>query len=403
MKAVFLAHTAAPSGAELATLRLVSAMPAGSAAVVYTEDGPMLRRMSERGIETHSVTSGFDSRAMTIDKAGIRSLVTGCVNLIRLGWRLGETVRELDGTVVVAGSSKALLMGAVAARRARVPLIWHVHDRISADYFGRGLAFALRLLGWVVAHGYIANSKGTLASLHTRGRRTLVAYPGVEFPDHAGFRCGDSIAELHRGDGNSSATADSEPGRIDEPQRPAAETVIAVVGRLAPWKGQDVFLRALADVRIQPRTVYLVGGTFFDEEPYRAELEMHATALNLPVVFTGHVEDPQSYLSYADILVHCSVLPEPFGQVVVEGMHAGCAVIATRPGGPEEIVDPGVNGLLVRAGDRAQLTHALDTLIADQELRTKLADAARARARDFDVAESARTVTAFLGGLPGRR
>lgn len=410
MKAIFLAHTAAPSGAELATLRLVSAMPAGSTAVVYTEDGPMLRRMAERGIESRTVTGDFDSRALTIDKAGVRSLLTGCVNLVRLGWRLGETVRELDGTVVVAGSSKALLMGAVAARRARVPLIWHVHDRISADYFGRWLALALRLLGWVVAHGYIANSRGTLASLSTRGRRTLVAYPGVEFDNQPQFRCGNAVpglvdnAETARDDETDRNTTDHDTfSLISDPQRPAAETIVVVVGRLAPWKGQDLFLRALADVEIQPSSVYLVGGTFFDEEPYRAELEMHATALNLPVVFTGHVDDPESYLRYADILVHCSVLPEPFGQVVVEGMAAGCAVIATRPGGPEEIVEPGVNGLLVDAGDRAQLTRALDRLIADQELRAKLADAARIRARDFDVSVSARAVTAFLTGLPGRR
>ncbi|WP_327140132.1 glycosyltransferase family 4 protein [Nocardia sp. NBC_01327] len=386
MKAVFLAHTAAPSGAELATLRLVAAMPPGHTAVIYTEDGPMVRRTQQRGIETRLVRNDFDSRAMTIQKAGLRSLLNGCAGLVRLGWALGATVRELEATVVVAGSTKALLMGAVAARRARVPLIWHVHDRISADYFGRWLAPALRLLGWLVARGSIANSRGTLASLYTWRRRALVAYPGVEFDT-------PEFADLAQG---SAAITRAE-------QRPATETVVTVVGRLAPWKGQDHFLRALADVRILPREVFLVGGTFFDEESYRDELEVHATALDLPVTFTGHVEDPEPYLRHADILVHCSVLPEPFGQVVVEGMRAGCAVIATRPGGPEEIVDPGVNGLLVDAGDRAQLTRALDTLIADQELRAKLAEAARYRARDFDIAESARAVTDFLTLLPGTR
>ncbi|MFC9995000.1 glycosyltransferase family 4 protein [Nocardia sp. NPDC127526] len=379
LKAVFLAHTAAPSGAELATLRMVSAMPAGQTAVVYTEDGPMLRRMAERGIETRLVRNDFDSRAMTIRKAGVRSLLTGAAGLLKLGWALGDTMRELEATVVIASSSKALLMGAVAARRARVPLVWHVHDRVSADYFGRWLALVIRLLGRVAARGYIANSRGTLASLWTWRKPVLVAYPGVEFPAH-----------------------DDRSGEPAE-QRPPAETVIVVVGRLAPWKGQDHFLRALAGVRVLPRDVYLVGGAFFDEEAYRAELEVHATALDLPVTFTGHVEDPEPYLRHADILVHCSVLPEPFGQVVVEGMRAGCAVIATRPGGPEEIVEPGLNGLLVDAGDRAGLTHALDTLIADQELRTKLADAARVRARDFDVAQTARAVTDFLTRLSGSR
>ncbi|MFF0633740.1 glycosyltransferase family 4 protein [Nocardia sp. NPDC004151] len=389
-EAVFLAHTAAPSGAELATLRLVSAMPAGSTAVVYTEDGPMLRLMAERGIETRVVRNGFDSRTMTIDKAGVRSLLVGATGLLRLGWTLGATVRELEATVLVAGSTKAMLMGAVAARRAGVPLVWHVHDRVSRDYFGRALALIIRVLGWVVARGVIANSRGTLASLYTWRRRAVVAYPGVEFP------AGDESVEFA---GDSGILGDARP----QGQRPATETVIAVVGRLAPWKGQDLFLRALADVRTLPREVFLVGGTFFDEQSYRAELEMHATALGLPVTFTGHVDDPESYLRHADILVHCSVLPEPFGQVVVEGMRAGCAVIATRPGGPEEIIDPGVNGLLVTAGNRAELTRALDRLIADRELRAKLADAARLRSRDFDVAASARTVTNFLTGLPGKR
>ncbi|MFE5288473.1 glycosyltransferase family 4 protein [Nocardia sp. NPDC056611] len=388
--AVFLAHTAAPSGAELATLRLVSAMPAGRTAVVYTEDGPMLRLMAERGIETRVVRNGFDSRAMTIDKAGVRSLLVGATGLLRLGWTLGATVRELEATVLVAGSTKAMLMGAVAARRAGVPLVWHVHDRISRDYFGRALALIIRVLGWVVARGVIANSRGTLASLYTWRRRAVVAYPGVEFP------VGDESAQFAA---DSGIAGDARP----QGQRPATETVIAVVGRLAPWKGQDLFLRALADAKTLPREVFLVGGTFFDEQSYRAELETHATALGLPVTFTGHVDDPESYLRHADILVHCSVLPEPFGQVVVEGMRAGCAVIATRPGGPEEIVDPGVNGLLVTAGNRAELTRALDRLIADRELRTTLADAARLRSRDFDVAASARTVTDFLNGLPGKR
>ncbi|MEU1204920.1 glycosyltransferase family 4 protein [Nocardia sp. NPDC005825] len=390
LKAVFLAHTAAPSGAELATLRLVSAMPAGRTAVVYTEDGPMLRLMAERGIETRVVRNDFDSRAMTIDKAGVRSLLVGATGLLRLGWTLGATVRELEATVLVAGSTKAMLMGAVAARRAGVPLVWHVHDRVSRDYFGRALALIIRVLGWVVARGVIANSRGTLASLYTWRRRAVVAYPGVEFP--AGDESAESAAD-------SGILGDARP----QGQRPATETVIAVVGRLAPWKGQDLFLRALADAKTLPREVFLVGGTFFDEQSYRAELEVHATALGLPVTFTGHVDDPESYLRHADILVHCSVLPEPFGQVVVEGMRAGCAVIATRPGGPEEIVDPGVNGLLVTAGNRAELTRALDRLIADPELRTKLADAARLRARDFDVAAAGRTVTEFLTGLPGKR
>ncbi|MEV6278720.1 glycosyltransferase family 4 protein [Nocardia sp. NPDC051832] len=370
-RVLFLAHTAAPSGAELATMRLVSALgalPEFEPSVIYTEDGPMVERMRRRGVRTRVLRGAFDSRAMTIGSGPLR-LLAGFVALLRLGWSVGGAAREAD--VLVAESTKALVMGIVASRRARIPLVWQVHDRIAADYFGRLPTFVIRLLGRLVAHGYLANSEATLATLSTGRKPAVVAYPGVELG-----------ADLPR-------TAQREP----------EDAVVAVVGRLSPWKGQDLLLRALAETKTPPRQVFLVGGTFFDEEPYRAGLERLAAELALPVRFTGHVDDPGPYLRDADVLVHCSVLPEPFGQVVVEGMHAGCAVIASGPGGPEEIVADGVNGLLVTGGDQQQLTAALDTLLGDPDLRTQLAAAGRIRAVDFAIGATARTVASFLEHL----
>ncbi|MBA0048179.1 glycosyltransferase family 4 protein [Mycobacteroides sp. LB1] len=383
INALFVAHTAAPSGAELATSRLLSALravPTDSAvepSMIYTEDGPMVDTMRSRGIPTSVLANTFDSRSVTINGSGWLRRLTGTAALIRVGWDLGATVRERGADVLVAGSTKALIMCAIAAKRARVPLIWHVHDRISAEYFGTALAFAIRTLGKMVTDGYIANSRSTEDSLRPRRQRGVVAYPGLDFQQ----------------------TADTEHA----PQRPAAESVIAVVGRLTQWKGQDVFLRALARTQVRPLRIYLVGGTFFGEEAFRTELEDLASELQLPVTFTGHIDDPTDILSMADILVHCSVIAEPFGQVVVEGLRAGCAVIATRPGGPAETIESGVHGLLVDAGDIDQLTDALDRLIADRDLRIRLADAGRSRARRFDIADSAHTVASFLSDVVTRR
>lgn len=375
-RALFLAHTAAPSGAELATLRLLTALRVqgcDALAMAYTEDGPMVSRMRERGIETRVLPTTFDSRAMTIGSGPLR-LLAGCAGLLRLGWAVGALATELRSEVLVAQSTKALVMGVVASRRARIPLVWQVHDRIAADYFGRPATLAIRLLGRCAA-GYLANSRTTLRTLRSGRKPAVIAYPGIEFdagPDHP-------------------------------PQRPPAETVVTAVGRLSPWKGQHVLLRALAATAIRPHRVLLIGGTFFDEQPYRAELEQLAAELRLPVTFTGHVDDPAHHLRDTDILVHCSTLPEPFGQVVVEGMAAGCAVVAARPGGPAEIIESGRTGLLVDAGDIPALTTALDTLIADPALRTRLAAAGRERARDFDITITAHTVAEFLAARAQRR
>lgn len=383
IRATFVAHTAAPSGAELATLRLLSAVRNSSTglilepSVVYTEDGPMVNAMKSQGISTSVLANTFDSRSVTIRGSGWLRRLAGATSLVRVGWSLGAAVREHGADVLVAGSTKALIMSAVAAKRARIPLIWHVHDRISAEYFGAALAFLIRILGKLVADGYIANSRSTESSLRPGRLPGVIAYPGLDFQH----------------------TPAVEHAR----QRPAAETVIAVVGRLTQWKGQDVFLRALANTRVRPQRVYLVGGTFFGEESFRTELEDLASELQLPVTFTGHLDDPTDILSIADILVHCSVIAEPFGQVVVEGLRAGCAVIATQPGGPAETIESGVHGLLVRAGDTGQLTDALDHLIEDRDLRIRLAQAGRDRARRFDIADSAQTVGTFLSDMLARR
>ncbi|MFE3317753.1 glycosyltransferase family 4 protein [Nocardia sp. NPDC059195] len=374
-RAVFLAHTAAPSGAELATLRLLDALRATGryqVTMIYTEDGPMVARMRARDIETRVVAGQFDSRAMRIG-TGALGLIIGFIALLRLGWAVGAVVDETRADVVVAESTKALVLGAVAARRARVPLVWQVHDRVSPDYFGKLPALAIRVLARLVCRGQLANSRATAATLPA-GPATAIAYPGVELP-----------------------AAPAVPRT-----RPAAAAVVVVVGRLSPWKGQDVFLRAIAALRVRPGRVVLVGGTFFGEEPYRAQLEKLAAELGVAAEFTGHVDDPAEYLTAADILVHCSVLPEPFGQVVVEGMAAGCAVVAATPGGPAEIIRTGIDGLLVPGGDVAALTAALETLLHDPADRARLAIAGRDRARDFDIHTSARTVADFLDTMVTR-
>ncbi|MFE3195507.1 glycosyltransferase family 4 protein [Nocardia sp. NPDC059240] len=242
-------------------------------------------------------------------------------------------------------------------------------------------AVLILAFGWVVV-------RGVIAALASRGPRLSSPSPISSVPRAHEYGMGS--VEFGVGGG---ATRVDDVDATPHEQRAAGETVIAVVGRLARWEGQDLFLRALADVRVLPREVFLVGGTARGEEGYRGELEVHATALGLPVTFTGEVLDAESYLRHADILVYCPIRAEGFARVMIEGMRAGCAVIATRSGGAEQIIESGVNGVLVSAGQRGELTGALDRLIGDQELRTKLGDAARVRARDFDALESGPTRT----------
>jgi glycosyltransferase involved in cell wall biosynthesis len=99
----------------------------------------------------------------------------------------------------------------------------------------------------------------------------------------------------------------------------------------------------------------------------------------------------------ADVVVHASSLPEPFGRVVVEGMLAGRPVVATNAGGVAEIITDGVTGLLVPPGHATAMVNAIRGLRDDPARATALAAAGTAHARaDFSVAAMVRGVREVL-------
>jgi glycosyltransferase involved in cell wall biosynthesis len=75
-----------------------------------------------------------------------------------------------------------------------------------------------------------------------------------------------------------------------------------------------------------------------------------------------------------DILVHASLVPEPFGQVILEGMAAKVPVVAADAGGPSEILCHDVNGMLYPMGDQGALARALRELAKDPDRRLRLAE-----------------------------
>jgi glycosyltransferase involved in cell wall biosynthesis len=161
------------------------------------------------------------------------------------------------------------------------------------------------------------------------------------------------------------------------------ENVLAVLaGRLQRWKGQDVAIRALAlAVQGAPELrLAIVGGTLFDLEPeYRTELETLAASLGVAdrVRFTGFRSDMEAVTTSADVVLHTSRRPEPFGLVVAEGLASGRAVIASNAGGVREQVEHDRTGLLVQPDNPQALADALVRLSRDADLRRRLGAAAR--------------------------
>jgi glycosyltransferase involved in cell wall biosynthesis len=295
---------------------------------------------------------------------------------VRATVALARRLAELDPDLVHTNSLKANLYGGVAARIASVPVVWHVRDRIASDYLPAPVARAVRLLARIVPNRVIANSASTLATLGPIRDATVV-------PSPLGF------APV-----------------LGQPERPNGPFRVAMVGRLAPWKGQDIFLDAFAEAFPDgDERALIVGSAMFGEDSYAQELTDRTIELGIDdrVELTGFVDDVQAILASVDCLVHASITPEPFGQVVIEGMASGIVVIASDGGGPSEILTDGVDGILYPPGDRSALAAALRRVAVDSDLRRKLVDGALREVRAYEPDQIAQLVQAVYGEVLATR
>jgi type III pantothenate kinase len=160
--------------------------------------------------------------------------------------------------------------------------------------------------------------------------------------------------------------------------------LVAVVGRLVPRKGQDVFLdavRILAQDGLPIRAVIVGEPPARPDTGERAYLERLLTlavhpALRSRVEFQGFRDDVPALLAASDIVVMPSV-NDPFPLALIEAMAAGAAVVATDSGGHAEAIEDGVTGLLVPPRDPSALAAAVARLAWDVLFRGNLAAAAR--------------------------
>ncbi len=352
-KVVYLDHVAQLSGGEIALLRLLPHLDRVDGHVILAEDGPLVEALHLAGISTEVLP--FAERARGLRKGEVRG--GGGVSLPVAGatagyvLRLAVRLRQLAPDLVHANSLKAGVYGSLAARLAGIPMIWHVRDRITDDYLPARAVRLIRQMTGRLATAVVANSRTTLETLGA-GSHPVMIYSVVP----------EVLTEVPMRERTS-----------------GGPLTFGVVGRLAPWKGQDFFLRAFA--RAFPygkERAVIVGAALFGEDDYAEALPVLAENLGIRgrVDLRGHRSDIWDELSRFDALVHSSLTPEPFGQVVLEGMAAGVPVIAADAGGPSEILEHDVTGILYKQADEHELAASM-RLMTDPAVRERLSLAAR--------------------------
>jgi glycosyltransferase involved in cell wall biosynthesis len=288
--------------------------------------------------------------------AGVAALIASAPGLMASLSALSRRMKDAD--VVYLNTAKALVYGVLANLAARRPLVFHLHDLPNREHFSRA-NLAILLAAANRADLVIANSRAVAGEFRKAGGRTRVEV----VPNGFDPRAFDHIpaAEPHAG------------GR----------PVVSIFGRIARWKGQHLLIQAAQ--QFPDAEFRIIGEALFtdDDRAYAEELKSLARPMGDRVQFLGFRNDVPALMAAADIVVHCSTAPEPFGRVLVEAMLSRKPVIASDAGGPREIVEDGVTGFLTPPGDVNTLTASLQTLLSDPALRLRMGEAGRRRAEEF--------------------
>ncbi|MCA1830045.1 MAG: glycosyltransferase family 4 protein [Actinomycetota bacterium] len=310
-----------------------------------------------------------------LERAGVR-VVRLRARRLRYVWMWGLTVARLarlalDHDVLLSWQVKGNYYGTPAARIARKPVAWWDHGIRPAR--GERRYLIDNKLPSVTNADLVVTSSEASAVRHRRARVILPGIPLEPFVNAARE--------------NARALLSLSP--VDQ--------AVGIVGRLQPWKGQHVFLRAAARVHERfPRARFLViGGTPGGfSAGYPAELSSLVRELGIAdrVDFLGHRDDIPALLAGLDVFVLAS-FGEPFGLVTVEAMASGVPVVATDAGGTREILTDPSLGALVPPGDEAAMADAIIRYLAEPEYAAGVAVAARADVvKRFDIARYVREI-----------
>jgi glycosyltransferase involved in cell wall biosynthesis len=356
-RVVYLDHTSVLAGGEVALQRLLPELEV-DAHVILAEGGPLADSLLAAGVSVEILPLREGVRGLGREHVGAVPSLIQAFGAAAYAVRLARRLRQLQPDLVHANSLKANMYGGIAARLARVPIVWHVRDRVAPDYLPARAVRLMHAAERLLADAVVVDTDTVRATLARPERAHVVPSPITQPRAQAHAESGDVLR-------------------------------IGMVARIAPWKGQHVYLEAFARAFAHDASAraVLVGAALFgeDEEEYERGLRLQADKLGIAdrVEFRGFRHDVPAELDTLDVLVHASVLAEPFGLAVVEGMAAGLPVVASASGGPTEVIDHEANGLLYAPGDVDALASALRRLRADPELRRRLGAAARASAGEF--------------------
>jgi glycosyltransferase involved in cell wall biosynthesis len=389
---LYVHHGGALGGAPLSLLTLLEQLdPSRYERIVLAfRPGPAVDQFRAAGIETHVAQGIVDFSHTALEWYGGADLWRLPARLVRFGPSVAASARYLRRLRpdLVHLNSSTLAAPARAARRAGIPVVWHIREPLADGYVGLRAAWLRRRIDRDATR-VIAISQHDAARLRPSPRIHVI-------PNAVDFTVFDR--GLSGADARRMLTL------------PPTVPIVTMLGGVARPKGTLTFVRALPLVRAAvPGIRFLVvgpppavGSSSWGRALARRVLRVDAYTHQVlaachssgdgTLTFLGVRIDIPRVLAATDLLAFPSVVPHSARPIIEAGAMAR-PVVASRLGGALELVEDGVTGRLVTPADPEALAEAVVAILRDRSAARAMGEAGYARARaHHDAATNARRI-----------
>ena len=283
--------------------------------------------------------------------------IMGIWNNLKRIFVLRKIIRENNPDIIISFMDKTNIIALLSTRGLKIPVV--VSEHIDIGMYPLGWAWEqLRVYTYAWADQVVLLNERDRAYFSSKIQKKITVIPNPVLLNNQ-----EKISLIEK-----------------TPPKP----FLAAMGRLTDQKGFDILLRGFALLKdTYPQWTFLILG----EGPLRAKLESlrEELGINSRVIFLGLVKNPHQLLKKADIFVMSSRF-EGFPMALCEAMAMGLAVISTEyHSGVREIIDDGINGLLVPPEDFRALAAAMGRLMGDEAERKRLGTKASEIQNKFGV------------------
>jgi len=342
-KILYLNHVSELGGGEYCLLNLMLNLNKEKyePVLLLQEPGPLSKLAEENGITTYF-----------LKMRGWRRLKYLPVNYLVTLKHLKKLIYEQKIDLVHCNAYRLNPYAALAAKDTHTPCFCHIRWFRKKDHIKKFMLDKVDLV--------LTMSEYMASFFHGSKAKVKTIYDGIQVPD---FKNNVYGREKIR----------------NEFKLKKEDIIIGMAAQLTPRKGHKDFIKASVKIRkVFPQVKFIVaGGAILDDQLSINDLQEYASSINAEnIFFIGNRSDMKDVFQAMDFFVLPSHV-EPFGLVVVEAMASGVPVVATKSGGPEEIISDGEDGFLVPVRSAKSIAEKIIYLLKNPAAAEEMSKAAR--------------------------